>query len=74
MKPEHMDTTWEKGWDGHQRSQMRRLARLSLAEKIQWLEEAQELVQHLAQARHTTVAVTCPPGRTGPGPSAPGTD
>jgi hypothetical protein len=54
MKPECADTTWEKGWDGHEWAQMRRLARLSLAEKIQWLEEAQELVLHLSQARQTT--------------------
>ena len=58
MKPEHVDTMWEHGWAGHERSQRRRLARLSLAEKIQWLEEAQELVLHLSQARQTAVAVS----------------
>lgn len=57
MKAEHAGTTWERGWDGHERSQMRRLGSLSLAEKIQWLEEAQELILHLSQARQTTMGV-----------------
>lgn len=42
---------WERGWDGHLRAQRRRLARLPLAEKLRWLEEAQELTLHLGKAR-----------------------
>ena len=38
---------WESGWQGHTLAQRRRLARLSLAEKLRWLEEAQRLVGHL---------------------------
>jgi hypothetical protein len=41
---------WERGWEGHQRAQARRLASLSLSEKLDWLESAQELARHL-QAR-----------------------
>ena len=39
---------WEQGWEDHQLQQLRRLAKLSLAEKLQWLQEAQRMVQHLA--------------------------
>jgi hypothetical protein len=42
---------WESGWDAHTLAQRRRLARLSLAEKLAWLEEAHELVRHLARSR-----------------------
>ncbi|MGD0651276.1 MAG: hypothetical protein ABSA97_09085 [Verrucomicrobiia bacterium] len=41
------DQTWERGWDGHALEQLRRLARLSLGEKIAWLEQAQRVAQHL---------------------------
>ena len=39
---------WERGWDGHEEAQLRRLARLPFAEKLQWLEEAARLVEHLS--------------------------
>ena len=38
---------WERGWDGHELAQRRRMARLSLARKLEWLESAQRLVFHL---------------------------
>ena len=41
------EQTWERGWDGHALAQRRRMARLSLAEKLEWLESAQRLVVHL---------------------------
>jgi hypothetical protein len=41
---------WEHGWAGHQREQLRRLARLTLAEKVQWLEESACLVQQLSRS------------------------
>lgn len=31
---------WERGWDGHRDAQARRLAALTLAEKLDWLEDA----------------------------------
>jgi hypothetical protein len=33
---------WEKGWGGHEKAQLKRMARLSFQEKIKWLEDAQE--------------------------------
>lgn len=41
------DREWEVGWEGHERAQIRRMARLSLIEKLQWLEEAHRLVRHM---------------------------
>ena len=38
---------WERGWDAHESAQRRRLARLPLAEKLQWLEEAQRVLEHM---------------------------
>lgn len=32
---------WERGWDGHERAQLRRWAKLPFAQKLAWLEEAQ---------------------------------
>lgn len=42
-------------WDGHRRSQLRRLARLSLIEKILWLDDAHELVRHVRDTRAARV-------------------
>ena len=41
------DEIWERGWDGHDREQLIRLARLPLPQKLQWLEEAHRLVRQL---------------------------
>jgi len=38
---------WERGWEGHELAQRRRMARLTLAEKLEWLESAQRLVFNL---------------------------
>jgi hypothetical protein len=45
---DHPDRTWEEGWGGHERAQLRRLADLSLIEKLRWLEEAHDLVRQLS--------------------------
>jgi hypothetical protein len=42
---------WEAGWQGHSHAQRRRLARLPLAEKLLWLEEAHKLLLHLERER-----------------------
>lgn len=42
---------WERGWDGHERAQRRRLSKLPLAAKLQWLEEAQRIVEHLRRGK-----------------------
>jgi hypothetical protein len=44
------DEIWERGWEGHEREQLIRLARLPLAQKLQWLEEAHRLVRQLTGA------------------------
>lgn len=41
------ERVWERGWDGHDRAQLLRMSRLSFIEKIQWLEEAQETIEHM---------------------------
>jgi hypothetical protein len=45
------ERVWESGWEGHSAPQQRRLASLTLREKIDWLESAQRLVEHLARDR-----------------------
>lgn len=42
---------WERGFEGHALAQRRRMARLTLAEKLEWLESAQRLVLHLRLGR-----------------------
>jgi hypothetical protein len=42
------DHAWEQGWDDHELQQLRRLAKLSLSQKLDWLEQAQRLARHLA--------------------------
>jgi len=49
--PEHEDRRWESGWDDHQLQQMLRLSKLTLAEKIAWLEEAHNMVLHMQRSR-----------------------
>ena len=51
---------WESGWESHTLEQRQRLARLSLAEKLAWLEEAQRLVARFSRK----------PPRGKPGPKA----
>ena len=45
------EQVWERGWDGHRRAQLLRMAALPLSVKLAWLEEAQALAQQLAAAR-----------------------
>lgn len=39
-----VDDGWDRGWDEHKLRQLVRLAKLPFAEKLEWLENAQELV------------------------------
>ncbi len=34
---------WDAGWEGHARAQRERIGKLSMAEKLRWLEEAHAL-------------------------------
>jgi len=47
-EPKH---EWERGWDGHSKAQLQRLAKLSLAERLRWLEEAQFVMERLKISR-----------------------
>mgnify|MGYP001546615480 CR=1 FL=1 len=41
---------WESGFDGHSNAQLRRLAKLTFREKVEWLESMQKL-QHRIKKR-----------------------
>ena len=45
------DRQWERGWEGHFNAQLRRLARLPLGAKLEWLEQAHRVVRHLESQR-----------------------
>lgn len=47
---------WEAGWEGHSVAQRQRMARLSIGEKLQWLEDAHRLVRQLERARRASAA------------------
>lgn len=51
--PETPETPWPSGWDGHALAQRRRWAALPLAQKLEWLEEAQRLAQQIERARES---------------------
>ena len=44
-------TAWETGWDDHEVRQLRRLAGLTLVQKLEWLEQADAVVRHLSESR-----------------------
>ena len=44
------ERVWENGWEGHEAAQLRRLARLSFGEKLQWLEEGERVARRLLDA------------------------
>lgn len=46
---------WEKGWAGHEKAQLIRMARLTFQEKIIWLEEAQVMLKGLNSPGETKV-------------------
>ncbi len=59
-EPMDHEQMWERGWDGHEQAQRERLARLTLEQKLDWLEEAHRFalnLQHDKPADHPT-----PPG------------
>jgi hypothetical protein len=42
---------WNSGWDAHDEERLRRLARVPLAEKLEWLERMHRLALTLRAAR-----------------------
>jgi hypothetical protein len=53
---------WERGWEGHELAQRRRMARLTLAEKLEWLESAQRMILHLRRGAPSGGSVEPPAG------------
>lgn len=49
--PRLAEIEWPVGWEGHERDQLGRTARLPLWSKLEWLEEAQALAEHLQRRR-----------------------
>ena len=47
---------WEHGWDGHERAQRLRLARIPMSEKLSWLEMMHRIVNHMARRRNSRKA------------------
>jgi hypothetical protein len=41
------DRSWTAGWEAHEAAQLRRLARLPLWQKLQWMEEMNRIIRHL---------------------------
>jgi hypothetical protein len=47
----HPQDTWNSGWVAHDEERLRRLARVPLAEKLEWLERMHRLALSLRDAR-----------------------
>jgi len=45
------DRNWNCNWEGHRRQQLLHWAQLPLEEKLEWLEEAEEIAMNLAASR-----------------------
>ncbi|MFA5138667.1 MAG: hypothetical protein WC728_05480 [Elusimicrobiota bacterium] len=56
---------WEQGWDGHERNQRLRAARLTLAQKLAWLEQAHDVARRLGRPPGgASCRSNVPPGST----------
>jgi hypothetical protein len=42
---------FDAGWEGHSLAQLRRLAQPTLIEKLEWLEQAQRMVEAMRRER-----------------------
>ena len=47
----HEESGWDCGWEEHRRRQLVRMSRLTMAQKLQWLEDMQVLYEKLAKAQ-----------------------
>jgi len=56
------DHGWDQGWNDHKRQQRRRMAALTLEQKLDWLEEAHRMVMQLQQQRAKVAPPTLTPG------------
>ena len=55
--------SWDCGWESHRQAQLERLARLPLADKLEWLEQAHVVVLHLQDSRERGAATTARPSQ-----------
>ena len=62
---EPQDSGWDRGWEEHRRRQLIRMSKLTLAQKIQWLEDMQAIFEQL------TVSRTQSPKATGSSQNSP---
>ena len=51
MSDRDSEAGWDVGWEGHSLAQLRRMAKLTLIEKLEWLEQAQRTVEQLNTSR-----------------------
>jgi hypothetical protein len=47
----NQEAAWARGWEAHELAQLRRLAKLSFSEKLDWLEQAHRIVLHMSKTR-----------------------
>lgn len=50
----HDERAWDRGWEEHARAQRLRMANLPLWVKLQWLEDAQRMLQHMGREKRST--------------------
>ena len=56
---------WESGWQAHALAQRRRLAALSLMQKLDWLEDTEQLIAHMRRGHRPQVGAHPQGGRDG---------
>jgi hypothetical protein len=69
MSEPRPERAWEHGWEGHHEAQARRQAALSLAEKLDWLEEAHARVLRMLGGAGSVRESAEPSGGAEPPPS-----
>lgn len=60
------ERVWESGWEGHERAQLRRQAKLPFADKLQWLEDAHHMVLALQKSRENQLVAQRNQSQDGP--------
>ena len=60
LRPTADDPWQEVGWETHRRAQMKRWAAIPFAQKLEWLENAQELSLQLKRSREEQAGKATP--------------
>lgn len=58
MDNQQPDDGWDRGWDEHKIRQMVRLSRLTMPQKLEWLEEMQRLLEKVSHSKDAQVDQT----------------